>query len=198
MKCDEKCAADSRCGRGVTYVLLDPGNRSDESTSDEERVSSPLQCLDRVGRGNAEFLVINFRDMAAGQYSSLVELVTVMKHGATSDRFIVALLRSRHRVLLDALEMAGADYALMIGESALDSQYLQKALRALGPEDRPEQHLRQICPHINYSMIDSRLELALCGAYLNRMVLGDSRVHATCAAKAHQSCEYYLNPRPAA
>lgn len=189
MACDEKCA---------TYVLLDPGARPDKSTPDENRVSNPLICLDRAGRGNGNIVVVNFCDIAAGQYTSFVEFISIMKNGPASDHPIVALLRLRHRVLLDALATAGADFALMLGERAPDSQYLQNALRTLGPEDRIEHHLNHICPHINYSMIDSRLELVLCGAYLNRMVLGESRVHATCATKAYRSCEYYLNPRPVA
>ncbi|EPR44188.1 hypothetical protein dsmv_1138 [Desulfococcus multivorans DSM 2059] len=48
---------------------------------------------------------------------------------------------------------------------------------------------------LHYNKIESRHELTVCGAYLDRMILGGHRLGEVCQTEKHLSCEYYLNPR---
>ena len=40
---------------------------------------------------------------------------------------------------------------------------------------------------------DDQEELTVCGAYMNRMVLGGKRLHEVCETLNHLHCEYFIN-----
>lgn len=65
----------------------------------------------------------------------------------------------------------------------------------LEPKDQVNLQLKRLCPYLHYSQIDSRNEMTVCGAYLDRMVLGGQRLHEICETQEHLQCEYSLNPR---
>ena len=66
---------------------------------------------------------------------------------------------------------------------------------ALGPDDRVERQLAGVCPYLHYNLIDPEHEMTVCGACLDRMVLGNGRLHDICETRHHLGCEYFLNPR---
>ena len=191
--------ADLDPGRADRYLLLDPDGDAGGKCPGEERVFTPARCLERAAEGDVRLVAMLFKSSSDVQRATLVELISILKRNeSTCGLTIVAFLPARHRLLIEALKRSGADFVLLLGERAANSFCVGEALHCLRPEDRPERHLSQICPHINYSGIDSHRELALCGAYRNRMVLGGPRLQVTCVTEEHLTCEYYLDPRPVA
>lgn len=161
-----------------------------------QRVSSPVQCLDLAITERPGIMVIRFGPMPIRQREALVELCVVLKHNRhTGEIPLLALLSTKHRQLIEALKDAGADYIRYIGMDKLESALILQCIEGLGPRDRIEPHLAILCPFLHYSRIDSQHEITVCGAYLDRMVLGGRRLHEICEVENHLQCEYYLNPR---
>jgi hypothetical protein len=134
--------------------------------------------------------------MPIRERNTLVELSAALKRNSHTRKCpVLVLLHSRHRKLLEDLNRAGVDFAKYIEEIILDSNQMQKIIDGLGPDDRLERHLAVVCPFLHYSEIDSLNELTVCGAYLDRMVLGGRWLHEICETENHLHCEYYLNPR---
>jgi hypothetical protein len=58
-----------------------------------------------------------------------------------------------------------------------------------------QRYLAVLCPFLHYSRIDSQREMTVCGAYLDRLVLGGRWLREVCETEDHLHCEYFLNPR---
>ena len=58
-----------------------------------------------------------------------------------------------------------------------------------------ERQLAALCAYLHYDIIDARREMKVCGAYLDRMVLGGLWLSEVCQTEGHLQCEYFLNPR---
>lgn len=180
-------------------LLLDPSGGAGRKCQNEERVLTPARCLERVGEGDVRAVAIVFGSGSDTRRATLLEFVSILKNNAkTGDLTVVAVVPARHRLLLEALKREGADFVFIFSESTANSFCVDDMLGGLTAKNRPEHILKEICPHLNYSAIDSRREISLCGAYRNRMVLGGSRLHNICETNEHIGCEYYLNPRPSA
>jgi len=196
---ETRSKADTDPARTSRYLLLDQDGDAGEECPGEERVYTPARCLERAAEGDVRTVALLFKNSCDARREALVELISILKRNeSTCGLTIVAFLPARHRLLIEALKRSGADFVQLLGAGAANPLCVGEALRCLGPENRPEHHLGEICPYINYSDIDSHLELALCGAYRNRMVLGGPRLQTTCATTGHLACEYYINPRPVA
>ncbi len=185
--------------RNLRFLLCDVTCNVDElSSSDEAWVSSPIQCLDKAVDSNPELIALRFGWMTIQEREALLELATVLKRNSqTRNRPILALLHSKHRKLLEDLNEAGVDFATYAGDVTLNSSQMQAIIDGLGPDDRIGRHLEVVCPFLHYSEIDSQHEITLCGAYLDRMVLGGHWLHEICEIEGHLQCEYFLNPRQA-
>ena len=113
------------------------------------------------------------------------------KPGIIVVRFGKVLIQMR-----EALDHEGVDFVkYVVADTTLDSNKMRKIIHELGPDDRLERHLEVVCPFLHYNETDSKHEMAVCGAYLDRMVLGGRRLHELCETEDHLHCEYYLNPR---
>ena len=194
---DEMNSMDKRSARTLRFLLCDTsGNVGELSSPEEEWVPSPIQCLDKAIDGKPGIIVIRFGKMPIREREALLELSAALKRNIHTQKCpVLALLHSKHRKLIEDLKQAKVDYVRYIGDARLDSTRMRKIIDGLGPDDRLERHLAIICPFLNYSKIDSRHEMTMCGAYLNRMVLGGRRLHEICETEDHLHCEYYLNPR---
>lgn len=194
---DERKPHEKEAVEGLRYLLCDPKGRFDEPTSPEaESVSSPIHCFDRAVDGSPRIIVIHFGPMPIGNRDALVELAATLKRNRHTCRCpILALIHMKHRKLLEDLSQAQVDFARRIADGALSPSRLQEIIDGLGPADRLEQHLSQVCPFLHYSPVDACHELTLCGAYLDRMVLGSTLLHKTCETENHLGCEYFQNPR---
>lgn len=194
---DEINSMDERPARALRFLLCDTtGNVGEMSSPAEEWVSSPIQCLDKAVDEKPGIIVIRFGKMTIRERDSLVELSAALKRNSyTRTRSILALLHSKHRKLIEDLNQAKVDYVRYVGDAVLDSARIREIIGGLGTDDLIERHLTILCHFLHYSKIDSRHEMTVCGAYLDRMVLGGRRLHEICETENHFHCEYYLNPR---
>lgn len=162
----------------------------------EELAATPIQCLEKAVETIPALIVIRFGRLPIKERNALVELSAALKRNSHTRKCpILALLRSKHRKLLEDLVRAGVEFVRYSGDIRLDSIQMEDIVEGLGPNDRLARQLNNICPNLHYSGIDSRSEMTVCGAYLDRMVLGGDRLHEICETEEHLHCEYYLNPR---
>jgi hypothetical protein len=134
--------------------------------------------------------------MLIQQRDALVELCVVLKRNTRTRKApLLALLHERHRGLIEDLKQAGVDFVKFIAETALRSSLMVNMIDGLGPEDRVERQLSRLCPYLHYDALDACREMTVCGAYLDRMVLGAPWRQKVCETKHHLRCEYFLNPR---
>jgi len=194
---EEITSIDKRPARTLRFLLCDTtSNVGELSLPEEEWVPSPIQCLDKAIDGKPGIIVIRFGKMPIREREALVELSTALKRNIHTQKCpVLALLHSKHRKLIEDLKQAKVDYVRYIGDAGLDSTRMRGIIDGLGTDDLLERHLAILCPFLNYSKIDSHHEMTMCGAYLNRMVLGGRRLHEICETEDHFHCEYYLNPR---
>jgi len=181
----------------LRFLLCDlAGGIVDPSSPGEEWVTSPIQCMDKAVDWKPNIIVVSFGQMPIRERDALVELSAALKRNShTKQCPVLALLSSKHRKLIEDLKRAKVDYVRYIGDVRLYSTQVEAIIEGLGSADRTERRLKTVCPFLNYSQIDSRHELTVCGAYLDRMALGGRRLHEICEAEDHLACEYYRNPR---
>lgn len=181
----------------LRFLLCDTTGNVELSSPDGQCFSSPVQCLDKAVDRRPRIIVIRFGRMAFREREALVELSGALKRNShTRSCPVLALLHSKHRKLMEDLERAKVDHIRYVGDTRLDSIQVREIIEGLGPEDRLERHLETVCPFLHYSKIDLQHEMAVCGAHLDRMVLGGGRRHELCETDDHLHCEYYLSPRP--
>jgi hypothetical protein len=182
--------------QGFRYLLCDDSGKSKPKSESKEWVPSPIQCLDKAVDGNPGIIAIRLGNTAAGEKDALLELCMVLKRNKLTRRKpILALLHDKHRGLIEDLERVGVDYVKFIPEIRLSSSRMIKIIDSLGADDRVEYKLEVLCPQLHYDSIDAEHEIKLCGAYLDRMVLGGKRLHEICETEKHLRCEYFLDPR---
>jgi hypothetical protein len=176
--------------------LCDISEEAELQWTDGEMVRSPVRCLDKAVDGDPDIIAVRFARMPIPEREALVELCTVLKRNSRTRRIpILALLHVRHRKLMEELDQAGVDYIKFIGEAPSSLPPITELFDALGPEDLLERQLALVCPYLHYSAIDARREMIVCGAYLDRMVLGGKWLHDVCESESHLRCDYFLNPR---
>jgi len=161
-----------------------------------EVASSPVVCLAKAIDDKPSIIVIHFPEGAIEEREVLVELCDVLKRTSpTRDKPLLALLPTRHRKLLEKLDQARVDYVKFITAMPLDLPHMTGMIESLGPGDLLKRQLERVCPFIHYSPIDTEREIIICGAYLDRLVLGSKCLHAICESETHLRCEYFRNPK---
>lgn len=182
--------------RDLKFLMCDTSGGIADSPSEKEWVASPIQCLDKAVERKPKIIVVSFMRIAIRERDALVELSAALKRNShTKLSTVLALLPSKHRKLIEDLKRAKVDWVQCIGDAKLDSSLVREIIENLGPGNRPNRHLETLCPFLHYNKIDSQHEMTVCGAYLDRMVLGGRRLHELCETEDHLHCEYYLNPR---
>lgn len=155
---------------------------------------NPVEFLGRATQGAAAGLVVYVSDADLGQRREAVELCQALaRHPVAGLPPLVAVVSQRHRGLLASLAAAGVQWVVFRPSGA--------KLPVVPPPENPGQPLArvlmEICPFLNHQPVDDTHELAYCGAYLNRLVLGRDRRLDLCENPAHQACPYFLAPRQA-
>lgn len=159
-------------------------------------VSSPIQCIHHAIEEKPEIILIRFGKIPIKEREALIDLCSALKTNShTSDIPIMALLNSKHRKLLEHLKQADVNYARYAADDEIDPFSLKAIMVKLSPDDRVEKQLEIICPFLHYRKIDSIREMKVCGAHLDRMVLGGSRLHEICEIQEHLYCEYFQSQR---
>lgn len=180
----------------IRFLLCDSTREVGLTFLEEKLVTSPIQCLEKAVDEIPGLIAIRFGKIPIRERETLVELSAALKRNShTRNCLILALLHSKHRKLIEDLTQSKVDYIRYIDDITLDLIQMRKIIDELGPDDRAERHLAMLCPFLHYDGIDSQHEMTVCGAYLDRMVLGGRRLHDLCEAEGHPHCEYYRNPR---
>jgi len=183
-------------GRDLKFLVCGTSGGIVDSPSEEEWVASPIQCLDKAVEWKPKIIVVSFMRISIREREALVELSAALKRNSHTKRCtVLALLHSKHRKLIEDLKLAKVDYVRYIGEASLDSNLVREIIEDTGAGDSLDRHLETLCPFLHYNKIDSQHEMTVCGAYLDRMVLGGRRLHELCETDDHLHCEYYKDPR---
>jgi len=182
--------------RNLKFLVCDIAGGIADSPSKEEWVASPIHCMDRAVEWKPKIILVSFMLISIREREALVELCAALKRNShTKQCAVLALLCSKQRKLIEDLKRAKVDYVRYIGDARLDSSFVWEIIENLGPGDRLVRRLETLCPFLHYSQIDSQQEMTVCGAYLDRMVLGGRRLHELCETEVHPHCEYYQHPR---
>lgn len=186
----------AQTGKSLRYLLCDISGWFEPKSPGEEWVPSPTQCLDRAVEGKPGIIAVRFAPMLIQQRDALVELCVVLKRNSRTRKApLLALLHEKHRKLIEDLKTAGVDFVKFIAARPLSSSLMIKMIDRLGHEDQVERQLAKLCPYLHYDALDACHEMTVCGAYLDRMVLGGQRLQKVCETENHLSCQYFLNPR---
>jgi len=181
---------------GVRYLLCDTSEQIKVKLEGGEWVRSPTRCLEKALDGKPATIVVHFRKMTIAERETFLELCVALKrNNRTGQTPLLALLDAKNRDLVEALERVGVDFVRFIGGTTLSSSRIIEIIDGLGTEDRVERQLTILCPNLHYDAIDASREMTVCGAYLDRMVLGGSWLHEVCETGEHLRCPYYLKPR---
>lgn len=192
----ETISSEKQSVRNPRFLLCDITGNADLSMTDEEWVSSPIQCLDKAVNERPGIIIVRFGRTCIRDRLALIELCAALKRNTSVNKTpVLALLSAKHQKLIKDLNETGVDFIRCIGDVRLDSTMVRKIIQELGVCDQPGRLLAMICPFIHYIKMDSKNEMKVCGAYRNRMVLGGSRLHEICEKENHLHCEYYLNPK---
>jgi len=182
--------------KNLLYLLCDVSGRFEPKSAGEEWVRSPTQCLDRAIEGKPGIIVVRFGPMLIEQRDAMVELCVVLKRNTrTRKALLLALLHEKHRGLIEDLKHAGVDFVKFIAEKPLRSSLMTEMIDGLSTDDRVERQFTMLCPYLHYDALDASHEMTVCGAYLDRMVLGGKWLHKVCETEHHSTCKYFLNPR---
>lgn len=175
------------------FLLCDIAAPAVPPGGDWKVAASPMRCLARAIEGNPGCIAVRFRDESARQRRALIELCALLKRNAgTCGIPLLAVLPAKHRLLMSRLKKAGVDYLRIAADLESDSAALPAALRDFSQADLIEARLAEICPNLNYRKIDERRDLAVCGAYRNRLVLGGQRLHGQCETPGFLKCPYFI------
>ena len=179
------------------FLLLDPDGADENFVSTEgERVGSRLSCLSRAMGEQPEIIVIRMGKGSLHMHEEIVELCTVLKRNSHTNSIpILVLLHSKHRKLLEKLNQAGVEVIKYCDDTPLNPEKTRRLIEKFQPEDLLPFQLERLCPFLNYEKIDTWREMTVCGAYLNRMVLGGQRLRDICHTTDHHHCIYFRHPR---
>jgi hypothetical protein len=193
----EAAAIDRPRSRGGGFLICDPESEASGLNAPvEEWFASPLRCLDRAVEKTPAIILVRFGNLSWRKQETLQELVAILKSNRHTRHIpVLALFNAKHRQLIAKLHQLGMDYGHYVGEITLDGEQIRAIIEGLGPDDSLARRLDLLCPFLHYSRIDDRREMTVCGAYLERMVLGGRRLHEICQTENHLRCEFYLHPR---
>lgn len=157
---------------------------------------SPLTCLERAIEAVPNMTLIRFPEPDDPTHEMYVELCEVLKRNRrTRSCAVTVLLPGKDRSLLDRLYTAGVDYAATVSGDGLDDRKVLDILGSLGEGQRVDHCRDTLCPYLRSVALDESRAMTVCGAYLDRMVLGGRRLHELCETENHTGCEYFQNPR---
>lgn len=161
--------------------------------------TSPISFLARAMEGDCGRLVVFLEWSTRQEKETLLELCTALRTSpVTRDLVLGCILHERHREILAGLAQAGVGWVSFL---SVDQPILPTLL--MPPESGDERWLRlykvlrEICPYLNYLPVEGGKEMCVCGAYRNRMVLGQGTLRDLCQVARHHSCPYFLEPHPA-
>lgn len=153
---------------------------------------SPIDFMTRFTMSPPESLVVFVEGDSLKERDAALEFcASLREHPATGSLPLVCVLPERHRRLLERLSQAGVEKVAFRPQRA--PLPMGPGLRNLG--EPLAEVLAQTCPYLQHLAVDRRKEMAYCGAYRNRLVLGRDRLLDVCGNDAHRACPFFNNPR---
>ncbi len=163
-------------------------------------LSSPLHFLAQAMEGGFGRMVVFLEWSTSREKETLLELCAVLRTSPrTRELPLCCILQEPHREFLASLAQAEVTWVRFL---VADQPVLPSLLTP--PENggqgwlRMAEVLRVMCPHLNYHPVTGGGEMCVCGAYRNRMVLGQRTLREQCQAARHNQCPYFLDPHPPA
>lgn len=165
------------------------------SREETDSVQTPMECFSRAVLGKVQFIVIIFSDRTISARFPVFELCRCLKQNSlTKEIPVIVLMDSIHREILVKFHETGVTlFKNYKSDLCID---LNQVKDLIGTRDQAVNlpgFLKKLCPALNYIKIDDQHELAVCGAYRNRMALGGMRLHEVCETLEHLNCDYFIN-----
>jgi hypothetical protein len=177
------------------FILCHETSKPERTNPHDSWFGSPLECLYRARLRPPGIILIHFPAAPLWKREPLILLCAGLKScSQTKSIPLVALVQTRHRKLLEELHRVGVEFVKYVRKIPLDAVRIAKWIGGLGDDDRVEHQLAILCPYLHYASIHRDREATVCGAYLDRMVLGGRRLHELCLTENHLQCPYFLNP----
>ena len=162
---------------------------------DAQIVQTPMECFSRAVSGRPELIAIVFsaRNMSARHW--VLELCRCLKNNPlTREIPVVVLMETIHREMMVKLEETGVTlFKNYKADIIIDLNRIKDLVKRGGPSMGIRETIKKLCPTLNRVGSDDEEELTVCGAYMNRMVLGGKRLHEVCETLNHLHCEYFIN-----
>src|SRR3989339_171141 len=168
-----------------------------EMTDCEETqiVQNPMECFSRAVSGRTELIAIVFsaRNMSAWHWG--LELCRCLKNNPlTREIPVVVLMETIHREMMVKLQETGVTlFKNYKADIIIDLNRIRDLVKRGDPYLFIRETIKKLCPALNRIGSDDQEELTVCGAYMNRMVLGGKRLHEVCETLNYLHCEYFIN-----
>lgn len=177
-------------------LVCDALGGTDGLSGGEVRVNTPLSCLESAMETVPDVILIRLPGPGDPARKSYLELCEILKRNRrTRNCRVAVLMPDRSRTLADRLHSAGVDYAAPAPGGGMDGETAREILDSLGEADRMGRCRDAICPYLRNVPADGPNPMTVCGAYLDRMVLGGRRLHELCETESHTGCDCFQNPR---
>ncbi|MBN1276995.1 MAG: hypothetical protein JXA35_05840 [Deltaproteobacteria bacterium] len=160
-------------------------------------IHNSLSCLNEATSNPYDLIIIDFSVRARrGLLIEIVELCRCLKvNPLTNKKPLFVSIDRWHREIAVKMKETGVDYMdLRPVPNRIDPQYISNLISDSGISVHITRILSQLCPFMNYELLDNSYDFLTCGAWHNRMVLGGKRLHELCETEDHLHCEYFLNP----
>lgn len=183
-------------GTAQRRLVCDALGRTASLSGGEVWVRTPLSCLESAMETVPDVILIRLPGPGDPARETYLELCEILKRNSrTRDCRVAVLIPDRSREFADRLHSAGVDYAAPAPGGGMDGETAREIIDSLGEADRMARCLDTLCPYLRNVPADGPAPMTVCGAYLNRMVLGGRRLHELCETESHTGCEYFQNPR---
>jgi hypothetical protein len=160
-------------------------------------VQNPMECFSRAVSGRPGLIAIVFSARNRSARHWVLELCRCLKNNPlTKEIPVVVLMETIHREMLVKLQESGVSlFKSYKADMIIDLNRIRDLFRTGDPSMDIRETIKKLCPSLNRVGSDDQEELTVCGAYMNRMVLGGKRLHEICETLNHLHCEYFINPR---
>ena len=160
-------------------------------------VQNPMECFSRAVSGRTELIAIVFSARNMSARHGVLELCRCLKNNPlTREIPVVVLMETIHREMMVKLQETGVTlFKNYIADITIDLNRIKDLVKRGDPSIFIRETIKKLCPALNRIGSDDQEELTVCGAYMNRMVLGGKRLHEVCETLNHLHCEYFLNSR---
>lgn len=158
-------------------------------------VQTPMECFSRAVSGRTELIAIVFSARNRSARHGVLELCRCLKHNPlTREIPVVVLMETVHREMMVKLQETGVTlFKNYKADITIDLNRIRDLVKRGDPSMAIRETIKKLCPALNRIGSDDQEELTVCGAYMNRMVLGGKRLHEVCETLNHLHCEYFIN-----